>query len=69
MRISILAGLILGTSLAIQPMVVAHSKVVHTTSAVRVHVKAVAPWYIAANDGSSAVTRNGSPLTGEKLSA
>ena len=57
MRISIMAGLILGTSLAIQSMIVAHSKVVHAVSAVRVHVKVVAPWYVAANDGSAAAVR------------
>jgi hypothetical protein len=60
MRISILAGLILGTSLAIQSMVVAHAKanVVHPASAVHEHVRVVAPWYIAANDGSTAVVRD-----------
>ncbi len=60
MRKSILAGLILGTSLAIHSMVAAHARanVVHAASAVRVHVKVVAPWYIAANDGSGAVTRD-----------
>jgi hypothetical protein len=58
MRISILAGLILGTSLAIQSMVVAHSKVVHAVSAVHEHVRVVAPWYVAANDYSAAVARD-----------
>jgi hypothetical protein len=57
MRKSILAGLILGLSLAIQSMVVAHSKVVHPPSAVRVHVKVVAPWYIAASDSGSALVQ------------
>jgi hypothetical protein len=57
MRISILAGLILGTSLAIQSMVVAHAraKVVHAASAVREHVRVVAPWYVAVNDDSAVV--------------
>lgn len=58
MRISILAGLILGTSLAIQSMVVAHSKVAHAASAVREHVRVVAPWYVATNDGRAAVVRD-----------
>jgi len=50
MRISILAGLILGTSLAIQSMVVAHTKVIHAVSAARRHVRVIAPWYVAVND-------------------
>ncbi len=42
MRLTIIAGLIMGASLAIQSMLAAHATVGH------VHV--VAPWYIAATD-------------------
>ena len=58
MRLSILAGLILGTSLAIQSMIVAHSKAVHAASAVRQHAHVVAPWYIAANDSNLDAARD-----------
>jgi hypothetical protein len=49
MRLSIVAGLILGASLAVQSMIGAHAKakVGPAASAVRVHVHEVAPWYIA----------------------
>jgi hypothetical protein len=49
MRLTIVAGLILGLSMAIQSLVGAHSraKAGHAANAVRVHVKEVAPWYIA----------------------
>jgi hypothetical protein len=55
MRLTIVAGLILGLSMAIQSLVGAHSraKAGHAANAVRVHVKEVAPWYIAQNDGRS----------------
>jgi hypothetical protein len=50
----------LGTSLAIQSMVVAHAKakVVHRADAVHEHVRVVAPWYVATNDGSAATVRD-----------
>jgi hypothetical protein len=53
MRLTILAGLIMGAALAINSSVGAHSraKVSRAASAVRVHVHAVAPWYIALNKG------------------
>ncbi len=54
MRWSIIAGLIMGASLGAQSAVGAHirAKAFHAASAVRVHVKEVAPWYIAVNDHS-----------------
>ena len=47
MRLTILAGLILGLSLAFQSMLTAHtrSKINRAAGAVRVHQ--VAPWYVA----------------------
>ena len=56
MRLTIVAGLILGTSLAVQSMLGAHAraKIGNTVKAVAVHAKVVAPWYIAANYGRSA---------------
>jgi hypothetical protein len=56
MRLTIVAGLILGTSLAVQSMLGAHAraKIGNTAKAVAVHAKVVAPWYIAANSGRSA---------------
>jgi hypothetical protein len=52
MRLTIIAGLILGTSLAVQSILAAHAraKVGDAASAVGIHVRVVAPWYIAAND-------------------
>jgi hypothetical protein len=52
MRLTIIAGLIMGASLAIQSMLGAHAraKVGQAASAVRVHVREVAPWYIAENN-------------------
>jgi hypothetical protein len=50
MRLTIVAGLILGASLAVHSMLGAHAKVRPATTAVRVHVHEVAPWYIAMND-------------------
>jgi hypothetical protein len=57
MRVTILAGLIMGVALAVQSVLSAHAraKVVHAASAVRVHQSA--PWYIATNDGHSADAR------------
>ena len=51
MRLTIVAGLILGASLAVQSMLGAHAraKASAAASAVRVHVHEVAPWYIANN--------------------
>jgi hypothetical protein len=55
MRLTIIAGLILGASLAIQSMMGAHAraKVGQAASAVRVHGRVVAPWYVAGNDARS----------------
>jgi hypothetical protein len=52
MRLTIIAGLILGTSLAVQSMLSAHAtaKIGRAASAVGVHAHVVAPWYIAASD-------------------
>ena len=52
MRLTIIAGLILGASLAVQSMLDAHAaaKLGRASSAVGVHVHVVAPWYIAATD-------------------
>jgi hypothetical protein len=52
MRLTIIAGLILGTSLAIQSILAAHAttKLGQPPRAVGVHAHVVAPWYIAAND-------------------
>jgi hypothetical protein len=57
MRLTILAGLIMGVALAIQSVLSAHAraKVVHAARAVHVHESA--PWYIAMNDGHSADAR------------
>jgi hypothetical protein len=59
MRLTILAGLITGTSLAIQVALSAHNrpKVPPPNSAIRMRV--VAPWYIASSD------RFPSPCKGE----
>ena len=52
MRLTIIAGLILGTSLAVQSILAAHAttKLGRPPSAVGAYVRVVAPWYIAAND-------------------
>ena len=52
MRLTIVAGLIMGLSLAVQSMLGANAraKVGDAASAVRAHVRVVAPWYIATND-------------------
>ena len=67
MRLTIIAGLILGTSLAIQSMLGAHAraKVGHAASAVRVHGRVVAPWYVAMSDSNSRrrSTRDGARLS------
>jgi len=49
MRLTIVAGLILGASLAVQSMLGAHAraKAGAAASAVRDHVHEVAPWYVA----------------------
>jgi hypothetical protein len=54
MRLTIVAGLIMGVSLAVQSAVDSHqrAKAVHATSAVRAHEREVAPWYIAMNPSS-----------------
>jgi hypothetical protein len=56
MRLTIVAGLIMGLSLAVQSMLGAHAraKVGQAASAVRVHGREVAPWYVAMNGGRSA---------------
>jgi hypothetical protein len=52
MRLTIIAGFIVGASLAIQSMLGAHAtaKLGRAANGVGVHVHVVAPWYIAAND-------------------
>jgi hypothetical protein len=51
-RLTIVAGLVLGASLAVQSMLGAHARarIGSAASAVRVHVHEVAPWYVAMND-------------------
>ena len=55
MRMTIVAGLILGASLAVQSMLGAHAraKAGDAAGAVRSHARVVAPWYIAENDSNS----------------
>ena len=52
MRLTIIAGLILGTSLAIQSILAAHAaaKLGRAPSGVGIHAHVVAPWYVAASD-------------------
>ena len=52
MRLTIIAGLILGTSLAVQSILAAHASAKPGRAATRVgiHAHVVAPWYIAAID-------------------
>ena len=50
MRLTIVAGLILGASLAVQSMLGAHARAKLGPAASAVHVREVAPWYIATND-------------------
>ncbi len=52
MRLTIIAGLILGTSLAVQSILAAHAtaKLGQSPSGVGVHAHVIAPWYIAAAD-------------------
>jgi ascorbate-specific PTS system EIIC-type component UlaA len=52
MRLTIVAGLIMGLSLAIQSMLGAQAtaKVGDPASAARSHARAVAPWYVAMKD-------------------
>ena len=49
MRLTIIAGLILGVSLAVQSILGAHARaeVGQAASAARVHGRVVAPWYVA----------------------
>jgi hypothetical protein len=66
MRLTIVAGLIFGLSMAIQSTVAAHAraKAGHAANAVRAHVKEVAPWYIAQRScGNVAGRRRGSAAT------
>ncbi|HWJ41770.1 MAG TPA: hypothetical protein VNT29_11565, partial [Candidatus Limnocylindrales bacterium] len=55
MRMTIVAGLILGAALAVQSMLGAHAraKAGDAAGAVRSHARVVAPWYIAMNDRRS----------------
>ena len=52
MRLTIIAGLILGTSLAVQSILAAHAsaKLGPAASGVGIHAHVIAPWYIAATD-------------------
>jgi hypothetical protein len=56
MRLTIVAGLIMGMSLALQATLAARAraKVGNAASAVRAHARVVAPWYIAMKDRDSA---------------
>ena len=51
MRLTIVAGLIMGMSLAVQSTLAARAKakVGNAASGVRTHARVVAPWYIAMN--------------------
>ncbi|HZC46397.1 MAG TPA: hypothetical protein VE243_07965 [Candidatus Acidoferrum sp.] len=51
MRLTIVAGLIMGLSMAIQSAMNAHAraKAGNASSAVGIHVRVVAPWYVAQN--------------------
>ena len=70
MRLTIVAGLILGASLAVQSMLGAHAraKVGPAASAVRVQVHEVAPWYIAMNDVVPGVTHLKEARVGRRTS-
>jgi hypothetical protein len=61
MRLSIVAGLIMGASLAVHSALgaQARAKIGDTVKAVGVHARVVAPWYIAANYGRSARRHRG----------
>ena len=52
MRLTIIAGLILGTSLAVQSILGAHAaaKLGPAATGVGVHAHVVAPWYIVASN-------------------
>jgi hypothetical protein len=52
MRLTIIAGLILGTSLAVQSILAGHAtaRLGRAANGVGIHVRVVAPWYIAASD-------------------
>jgi hypothetical protein len=52
MRLTIIAGLILGTSLAVQSILAAQAtaKLGRAASGAGIHAHVVAPWYIAASD-------------------
>jgi hypothetical protein len=52
MRLTIIAGLIFGASLAVQSILAAHAtpKLGRAANGVGVHAHVVAPWYIASND-------------------
>jgi hypothetical protein len=71
MRLTIIAGMILGASLAVQSMLGAHAaaKLARSANGVGVHVRVVAPWYIAANsrrcNGSIRSTRYPAAVTEE----
>jgi hypothetical protein len=53
MRLTIIAGLILGASLAVQSMLSAHAKAKLGPAASAVRDHEVAPWYIANDVGRS----------------
>ncbi len=55
MRLTIIAGLIMGLSMAVQSALSAHAraKVGHAVKAVGVHAKVIAPWYIALDNNAS----------------
>jgi len=66
MRLTVVAGLIFGLTMAIQSAVNAHAraKIGHAANAIRAHVKEVAPWYIAQRScGNVAGRRRGIAAT------
>ena len=70
MRLTIVAGLILGASLAVQSMLGAHARarLGPAASAVGVHVHGVAPWYVAMNGVVPGVTHFAEPRVGRRTS-
>ena len=70
MRLTIVAGLILGASLAVQSMLGAHARarLGSAASAVGVHVREVAPWYVAMNGVVPGVTHLAEARVGRSTS-
>jgi hypothetical protein len=64
MRLTIIAGLIMGLSMAVQSALDARAR--HSVKAVDVPAKTIAPWYIATSDGRSAGHHACDPCTLER---